>query len=104
MITQKVLEYFDGNLLEQVISDKGQVYVKKWAAANTWILTKTTTKRIEAYLNLRISLYDLMFEFNQDGLLFDDKSEEYKEVKIESLPPLYLCSKDAMHDTDLIDD
>lgn len=97
----RTLEEFEGTILDEWHSDKG-VFVRKWCDHNTWVLCKTTKARIEAYLSFKISLYDLMFEFNKTVLIYNDKENSIKEEKVSNLPEKgYLPDKTAMHDESL---
>lgn len=101
----KVLEQFEGPLLEHVETVSGEVFIKKFATVENghyiFVMTKTTTRRIKAYLAKRINLYDLMFEFNEYAVVYNSKTEEYKTVKVKNLPQDYFPTKDAMYDESL---
>jgi hypothetical protein len=101
MNTLRILEQFDGYILLEVISEEGIVYVQKWCSPEEDVLCKITTKRIKAYLNKKINLHDLMFEFNEEVLVYNKKKNEYKAVKISGLPSTYPPSRLAMHEEDI---
>lgn len=97
----RTLEEFEGPILEEIHSEKGEVFVQKWADFNIYVLAKTTTKRIKAYMNQKISMYDLMFEFNEEVMIHNEKENTVKTIKVSEIPESYLPQKSAMHDPTL---
>lgn len=104
----KVLEQYEGPLLEHVESGSGEVFIKKFATVENghyiFVMTKTTTRRIKAYLAKKINLYDLMFEFNEYAVVHNSKTEEYKTIKVKDLPQSYFPTKEAMYDESLAEE
>lgn len=109
IVNYKSIEEFDGPLLDQVVDDKGQVYVRKWCDVDwdkkehTFILCKTTTARVKAYKDMKITLYNLLFEFNKDAILETTSQEKttYQGVLVKDVDATYFPQKDAMYDETL---
>ena len=103
------LEEFDGPILTEWISDKGNIYVEKWCT-NKGGVTRTLFVRsnhmaINAYLNGTMSMMELLTGPNDNyGMLVDRNKDGIvgvTRVQVPTLPASYLPSPTTMHDIDL---
>lgn len=99
----RVLEQFEGDILVEYHSKKGEVFLEKWADFDYAIMAKTTPEKIESYLRGEIPLNDILMA--RPKIILVDKSTPtlhfYKEVSLESLPRTYLAKDEAYHDVEL---
>lgn len=109
IVNYKSIEEFEGPILEQVVDDQGQVYVRKWCTCNrekkeeTFILCKTTTARVKAYKDMKITMYDLLFEFNKEIILevTSPEATTYQHFVTKNIDPKWGPQKDVMYDKTL---
>lgn len=97
----RTLEFFEGDLLTEMADENGQVFLKKWADRDTWVITPASSMNIYNYMLGGLSLFDLMFSNKTEVLIYNDKTQEFVVTPILCVPRSYLCSEEAYHDTDL---
>lgn len=101
IISYKEIEQFDGPILDLVTTVEGKLYARKWCDVNVFMLTPTTTARIGSYKLGKISMLDLLTEFQTEVVLQDVKENSYSMVAIKDLPKSYLPQADAFYDESL---
>lgn len=101
MKTIKVIEEFEGSILEECLDEKGRLFLKKWCEPGVWVFVKTTKSRIKSYLKMKTNLRSLLFEFNEKCLVFNEKGSTYKEMYVRQLPLKYFPSEDSFYDQSL---
>lgn len=104
------LEYFEGPLLAEFISEQGHTYLFHWvscdAKAHRWMIYRVTKETVDRYRQLQISLYDLIMSYSEDDFVyFQDRTggeifRMSRSLKSE-IPDNYLPQGHAMHDPEL---
>lgn len=101
LVSYQSIEQFEGPILELVTDSEGLVYSRKWCDRGISMLAPTTTARMKAYKERRISMLDLLVEFNKEVIIENLITNEYSTCKIEDLPPKYLPETDAFYEESL---
>lgn len=99
----RVIEYFEGDILVELHSISGEVFLEKWADFDHGILVKTSSEELKKYLQGEISLGDLFLtkpELIVADYCFRD-FPTYKKVPFELIPKNFLPQMDSFHDLDL---
>lgn len=55
----RVIEYFEGDILVELHSISGEVFLEKWADFDHGILVKTSSEELKKYLQEMDSFHDL---------------------------------------------
>lgn len=99
------LIYFDGPLLSEFVSDKGEVYLKYWCDCdenvNRWMVFKIKEQdRLRLVLGVK-SLYQAILEQPDHFVFFsdeDERKEKYQMVMSKNIPQSYLPDEDSFLD------
>lgn len=99
------LEAFDGPILSELRDEDSNVYVSKWCAWGIELIVKTSSARIEAYLQGAISFFDLLVQSDNDRghLAHHDRGvwSGVEATQVSTLPSNYLPNPSAFHDPSL---